>query len=470
MNYHAYFNADSRTVEACVIGTGGFGRSFLAQGRRVPLMSVRIGVDVTAEIAAQAMRDVGIPDAEIRICRDAASARAAFEQGAYVAAGDFDHVADLPYGVAVEATGHPVHGARHARRAIEAGKHVALVSKEVDSVVGPGLAAMAAEKGLIVTPVDGDQPSLLIGLITWAQTLGFEILSVGKSSEYDFVYDPEAKTLWCNGKTVEAPEFAPLIRLGDSDTVDMVAARAKAASALPQRAVPDLCEMTLVANACGLSPDRADLHCPIARIDEVPSILCAREDGGILSRSGVLDVFHCLRLPGEISFAGGVFVVIRCDDAPTWDMLRDKGHVVSRNGKTAMVFIPRHLLGLEAATSILEVALNKVSSGAMTPRHQVDLVAHADQDLPAGHLLEMGGHHHSIAGVSARMIPAGPLSDDSPAPFYLASNCRLTRDVKAGEPIRIRHLEIPVDSPLSALRKHQDAHFYADQEAAKAPA
>ena len=466
MNYNAYFSADSRTVEACIIGTGGFGRSFLSQGLRVPQMSVRIGVDVDAATAAAAMQDVGIASDDIRICDDAESARAAFEAGSFVAVGDFALVADLPFDVAVEATGHPVHGARHAELAIAAGKHVAMVSKEVDSVVGPGLAAMAADKGVLVTPVDGDQPSLLIGLITWAQVLGFEIVAAGKSSEYDFVHDPETGTILCNGGSYEVPGFAPFARMGDRSAAEIVAARAEAASVLPQRAVPDLCEMTVVANACGMGPDRPDLHCPIARIDEVPTILSGTEDGGILSRTGVLEVFHCLRAPGEISFAGGVFVLIRCDHADTWEMLRDKGHVVSRSGKTAMVFIPRHLLGLEAATSILEAGLLGVSSGAPAPGHHIDLVAHADRDLPAGHRLAMGGHHHSIEGVSARMMPAGALDGDSPAPFYLASNCRLARDVAAGELIRMRHLEIPQDSVLARLRESQDARFFKARKSA----
>lgn len=466
MNYHAYFSTDKRIVEACAIGTGGFGRSFLAQGRRAPLMSVRIGVDVSAEVAAGAMRDVGIPEADIRICHDAASALAAFDAGAWVAAGDFAHVAALPFDVAVEATGHPAHGARHAALAIEAGKHLAMVSKEVDSVIGPGLAALAAEQGLIVSPVDGDQPSLLIGLITWAQVLGLEIVAAGKSSEYDFVHDPQRGTICCNGETYEVPGFAPLARMGGMGAAELVAARARAARALPQRTVPDLCEMTIVANACALPPDRPDLHCPIARIDEVPDILSTKADGGILDRAGVLDVFHCLREPGEISFAGGVFVVVRCDHADTWEMLREKGHIVSRNGRTAMVFLPRHLLGLEAATTILEIGLKGVSGGARHPAHHADLVAWAERDLPAGTLLEMGGHHHSIDGVSARMVPAGALGPDSPAPFYLASNCRLAGDVRGGDFIRMRHLDLPQDSLLSVLRRQQDARFFAARETA----
>ena len=78
----------------------------------------------------------------------------------------------------------------------------------------------------------------------------------------------------------------------------------------------------------------------------------------------------------------------------------------------------------------------------------------------------MGGHHHSIEGVSARMMPAGALDGDSPAPFYLASNCRLARDVAAGELIRMRHLEIPQDSVLARLRESQDARFFKARKSA----
>ncbi|WP_422073457.1 NAD(P)H-dependent oxidoreductase [Tranquillimonas rosea] len=456
MNYHGYFGRGDRTVECCIIGTGGFGRSFLAQGLVVPGLSVRVAVDRTSAIAAESLRSVGIAEADIRECHTLDEARSAWDAGAFIAAGHYETVAALPVSVVVEATGNPEVGAHHATRAIEAGCHVALVSKEVDSVAGPGLADMAREAGVIVSPVDGDQPSLLIGLVTWAEILGLEIVCAGKSSEYDFVYDPEAGTIECNGTVHDVPDFAGLARLGDAAAPDMVARRSAATAALPQRAVPDLCEMTIVANACGMQPDRADLHCPIARIDEVPSILCEAADGGILKNTGVLDVFHCLREPGEISFAGGVFVVVRCRHEETWDLLRDKGHVLSRNGRTAMIFIPRHLLGMEAATTVFEIALRGVSSGAERPGHHVDLVAVADRDFPAGTRLDMGGHHHSIDGVSAQMVPGARLAPQNPAPFYIASNRVLASDVKAGDPIRMSDLVLDDDSELLRLRREQD--------------
>lgn len=460
MNFHRYFAADRGPVETCVIGTGGFGRSFMAQGLRVPRMRCRVAIDREAGIAAEALAAVGIEPHRIHVCTTAAQAETAFAAGDFVAADDLALVLNLPLDVVVEATGHPEAGARHARLALEAGRHLAVVSKELDSVVGPGLARLAAAKGRVATPVDGDQPSLLIGLITWAETLGFDIVAAGKSSEYDFVFDPATGTLSSNGRAIAAPAMADWLALGERPVAEAVAARAAIASSLPQRAVPDLCELLVVGNATGFVPDRPDLHAPIARITEVPTLLAGAAEGGLLAGTGRLDVFHCLRLPGEPSFAGGVFVIVRCTDRESWDMLAEKGHVVSRSGATAMLYLPRHLLGLEAATSILEAALLGASSGGLEPRPHLDLVARATQDLPAGGVLAMGGHHHTIEGTVGELVPAAPLEPEAPAPFYLAANRRLVRPVAQGALIVMADLDLTPDSELLALRRSQDAAFF----------
>jgi predicted homoserine dehydrogenase-like protein len=459
MNYHTHF-AGARCVETCIIGTGGFGRSFLIQAQRIAKMNARVAIDLDAATAANAMRSIGIAAGQIVECASADDALSAWNAGKYVAAGDLNVVVGLPFEVVVEATGHPEAGARHARLAIEAGKHVVMVSKETDSVVGPGLAVLAKEKGVVVTPVDGDQPSLLIALVTWAELLGFEVVAAGKSSEYDFIYDPAAGTITSNGVVVSVPEFAGLDRLGDKDTVEIAAARAKAASAFGQHLTPDLCEMTVVANATNLNIDRDNFHAPIARINEVPTFLNTKAEGGILDRSHSLEVFHCLREAHEVSLAGGVFVVVRCDDEDTWKMLADKGHIISRSGNTAMIINPRHLLGLEAATSVLGAALHGTSDGMAEPTHRFDLVARADIDLPEGTLLTASGHHHEIKGVSGAIVPARALADAAPVPLYLAANKRLVRAVEAGALITLADLEMDPASEMFVLRKMQDKHFF----------
>ena len=469
MNHLDYFAPAKRPVEACVVGSGGFGRSFIAQGLRVPLMNVRVAVDIDAFVAAKSFVAVGIPAGDVAVCATPGDAARAWADGKYVAAADLGVVVDLPIDAVVEATGNPEAGARHARTAIETGRHLVLVSKEVDSVIGPYLAVLAHQHGKVATPVDGDQPSLLIGLITWAQTLGFEIIAAGKSSEYDFVFDEASGALVCNGKVHDLPALSALMALGERAALEMARERARTCAALPQRAVPDLCELLVVANSTGLVPDLPDLHAPIARIPEVPTLFAPEAEGGLLGRTGVLDVFHCLRRPEEASFAGGVFIIVRCDDAPTWKLLEEKGHLVSRDGKRAIIYNPRHLLGLEAATSVLEAAVHGRSCGAWQPRPRLDLTARATRRLSAGSPLVMGGHHHTIDGASAELRPAKPLGPENPVPFYLAANRRLARDVEAGALLTLADVEIDPASELLALRERQDAHFLdGDRIGAKA--
>jgi predicted homoserine dehydrogenase-like protein len=460
MNHHRYFAAARQPVETCVVGSGSFGRSFLAQARKVPMMRARVAVDVHGNIAAEAFRAIGIDSREIAVCTTAADARAAWNAGRFVAANDIATVLELPIDVVVEATGHPEAGARHAKLAVEAGCHLVLVTKETDSVVGPALARKARAINRVVTPVDGDQPSLLIGLATWAETLGFTIVAAGKSSEYDFVFDASSNTMTSNAKTAPTPGFSALWDMGSRPVAEVVASRAEAARALQQRTVPDLCEMLVVANSVDLTFDRSDFHAPLARIAEVPTIFATRSDGGLLAGDRRIDVFNCLRAPDEISFAGGVFVVVRCEDRPTWTMLEEKGHLLSRSGATAMLWLPRHLLGLEAATSVLEAAVLGRSSGADEPQPRLDLCARADTDLAAGTVLTASGHHHSIENVSGILTRGHPLAANAPIPFYLAANRRLSRAVAKGAPVLCGDVDLDEGSVLLALRREQDAAFF----------
>jgi predicted homoserine dehydrogenase-like protein len=307
-----------------------------------------------------------------------------------------------------------------------------MVSKECDSVVGPILQAKAADAGLIHTPVDGDQPSLLVGLVTWARTLGLEILCAGKASEFDLVSGS------LQGLAVlDRPQRVP-----DK----------------PQRTPPDLCELGIVANATGLMPDTPRLHAPIARTLELPELFRPKSEGGLLSRAGVVDMFNCLRRPDEQSFAGGVFVIVRCDDRDTWRVLAEKGIPTSADGRCAMLHNPVHLLGIEAPITLLQSMALKRPAATLQPR--VDLVGRAATKLLAGTLLE-AGERHSIPGVEPELADAAPARGANAVPFYMVQGCRLTKDVAAGALLTREALEPPADSALWRLREEQDAKFFA---------
>ncbi len=460
MNHHRYIGSRDRPVETCLIGTGAFGRSFLRQAQANRHLGARIAIDISAANAADALLAAGISRSSIEVCETAAEAKSAWALGKHIAAGDLAAVIDLPVEVVIEATGDPEAGARHSMLAVEAGRHLALVSKEVDIVVGPGLSARARECGCVVTPIDGDQPSLLINLVTWAEVLGLTIIAAGKSSEYDFIYDQRAGTLACNGRTADAPGFAKVWADDGHNIGALMSERADLAVGFSLRTVPDLCEMLIAANALDLQPDRPDLHSPLLRIPEVPTAFATTADGGLLRGDRRVDVFNCLRKPDEVSFAGGVFVVVRCEDSESWQLLREKGHILGREDKTALIYLPRHLLGLEAATSILEAGIHGISSGTEAPRPRFDLALRAETDLRAGTMLTASGHHHSIKGAAGYAVPGRALGPGVPIPYYLAANRRLLRNVAKGELLRCEDVEIAEESYLSLLRRRQDAIFF----------
>jgi predicted homoserine dehydrogenase-like protein len=461
MNYHRYFGDRDKPVETCLVGTGDFGLGYLRQAQKTRLLGARVAVDVSAGRAADALVAAGIDRYGIAPCETAAEARSAWSQGKYVAAGDLAAVIDLPVDVVIEATGHPEAGARHALMAIEAGRHLALVSKEVDIVVGPCLSAIARAGGRVVTPIDGDQPSLLVGLVTWAEVMGFTIVAAGKSSEHDFVYDERTGMLACNGRERPVAGMAKAWAAEGRDIGALASERAGLITDFSLRTVADLCEMLIVANAVDLLPDRPDFHACLLRIPEVPAAYSTAAEGGLLQGDRRIDIFNCLRKPDEVSFAGGVFVVVRCEDSASWRMLRQKGHILSRDDRTALLYLPRHLLGLEAATSILEAGIHGASSGAVVPRPRFDLALRAQTDLAAGTLLTASGHYHSIEGAAGYAVPGGALAPGAPVPYYLAANRRLRRSVVKGDLVRCEDVAIAEDSMLARLRQRQDKLFFS---------
>ena len=458
MNYHALLSQSGQRVRAALIGAGEFGRSLVSQSQTIDNLDVRVLCDQNIETARDACRCAGIPEDAIAVCDSPASARKHLDAGRCVLVEDCALVTELPVDIVVEATGNPEAGAANAAAALASGKHVAMATKEADSVVGPLLHRRARQAGLTYTPVDGDQPSLLLGLLSWARTLGLEVVAAGKSSEYDFLYDSASSTVSWRDRRIEVPEFASLWQLSPGDRAATIAYRAQALAALPQRTVPDLCEMGLVVNASSLRPDTPTFHVPVARTVEVPDVLCPRADGGILEHTGVIDIFNCLRRPDESSFAGGVFIVIGCRDAATWRVLRDKGIPVSGDLGYALLYNPQHLLGVEAPVSILSAVILNQSSGASEVSHRCDLVARTTRDFACGETLAVTDHHHhEVAGLEPMLVEPSKATGSNPLPYYMAVERRLTRAVGRGSVIRCDMVEHDDTTTLWSLRAEQDS-------------
>ena len=459
MIYHHLFDQakERRTVRAGLIGSGHYGTAVITQARYIPLLEIPIIADVDPQAARLAYHRADITDDDIALCDSRAGALRAMEAGKFVIVEDPMLLMDTPIDVVVESTGVPEAGARHAYEAIQHGKHIAMINKETDAVIGPILQHLADKAGVVYTPVDGDQHGLLIGLVLWARSLGLEVLCGGKARNNECIYDPEAKTVSCGRSTVsvEESEAWALNRIPDGEANRYIPARRELLASLPKTSNSDLGEMAVAANAAGLMPDIPELHLPVVRISEIPEVLCPVEEGGILQTKGVIDIVTCLRGTDDAGLGGGVFVVVSCENDYSRTILTTKGLIPNSRGSTALIYRPYHLCGVETPISILSAALLNVPTGAATVQPHVDLVAKSNCELKTGTIL--GGGHSS--DIDAAILPAAPIAKANPLPLYLSTGNRLSRDVAAETVITQEMVDSPSDSLLWSLRRQQDAHF-----------
>lgn len=119
---------------------------------------------------------------------------------------------------------------------------------------------------------------------------------------------------------------------------------------------------------------------------------------------------------------------------------------MSRNGKYACVYYPYHYMGLETPVSILLGDLMGI--GTHEECRQISVLAGvAERDIPAGTVLKVAGHHHSIDGLVPELLEREKAN--LAAPFYLLNGATLLREVKKGEPITTE------DVDLSGLATYQ---------------
>ena len=401
MDYTSLFkNNGGKKSKVGIIGaTRGYGYTLLAQIPKVELMELRLISSRHTDECVEVLTGLGYKKEDIIIC------------------GNKEQVESAP--------SHAVLIVNDYRLVLE--------SDITDSVCGPMLNHIAEKHGTVYSLVNGDQPRNLLDLYSWGKVLGLEIIAAGKASEYDFVWDPDTDEFtYMEGPEKPHENIPGLKEVWHYEGRETLEGRRKLLEKYMAVISADLCEMNLVSNVTGLVPSDRRLNYPIAKISELADIFIPEEDGGILKKTGVVDVFCNLRAPDEASFAGGEFIIIKCENETVWELLTSKGHVVSRNGKYACIYLPYHYMGLETPISILLGDI--LGLGTHSECRQVSVMAGvAQKDMPKGTILKVQGHHHSIEGLVPELWE---LKDaGNVAPFYLLNGTTLLEDVKAGQPI-----------------------------------
>jgi predicted homoserine dehydrogenase-like protein len=469
MIYHHLFRkyAEQASVRVGIIGAGNYGTAVVTQAPYTPRLDVVVVADISAEAARAAYDKAGIDPARIVYCETLDRAAAEIEKGNVVYTDRCELVPRIAaVDVVCESTGVPEASARYALDAIDNGKHIAMCTKDCDVTVGPMLKKLAAGKGVVYTPVDGDQHGLLVALYEWAKTVGLSVISGGKATDGEFVYDDVRGSVSIKtDKRISSPyretvdvlakdsKYLGMIPPGGA--AEYIARRREILKDLPSPGAYDLCEMTIAANYTGLAPARDTLwHAPL-RITEIPVAYCHQRNGGVFAAEGVIDLATCLRSPIESGMGGGVFLVVRCDNAYSNHVLTTKGQIANADGTAAVIYRPYHLCGVETASSLLVAGLLRLDTASDTYLPRYDLVKVAARDIVAG---EVFGNDHSLQ-LSARMVPATAVAPGHPAAAHLITGNRASVDIQAGTLITYDMVEEPEGSALWRLRRLQDQTF-----------
>nr|WP_041757141.1 Gfo/Idh/MocA family oxidoreductase [Bradyrhizobium sp. ORS 278] len=432
MNLHALLQARAaagKPVRVALIGAGKFGSMFLSQVPNVAGLDVPVIIDLDPQRAREACRTVGW-SAELieRTTFSADSAKA---------------LADS-IDVVVEATGSPAAGIRHARAAIRAGKHIVMVNVEADVLAGPLLADEARKAGVVYSLAYGDQPALTAELVDWARATGFHVVAAGKGTKY-------------------LPAYHDVTPDGVWQHYGLTAGEAQSGGMNPQMfnsfldGTKSAIEMAAIANATGLDVPSDGLLFPPCGVDDLPQVLRPRERGGVLERSGMVEVVSSLERDGRPVFRDlrwGVYVVLEAPNDYAADCFKQYGLKTDATGRYAAMYKPYHLIGLELNVSVLSAALRSEPTGQPLC-FRGDVVAVAKKDLRAGEILDGEGGYT----VWGKVMPASASLQLGALPIGLAHRVKLVNDVAHGHVVRWSDVAADAADETVKYRKQMETAF-----------
>jgi predicted homoserine dehydrogenase-like protein len=438
--------AEGRPVRVGLVGAGRFGTTVAATLGQMPGVRLFAVADLDPVRGRAALEAAGWQPDDL----GAASAADAVRAGRPTLTDDATALAALALDVLVEATGQPDVAATVIPAALAAGLHVVNVDVEADVLLGASFRRQADAAGRVYTLADGDQPACIVRLVDWARSLGYRIVACGRGTKR-FPYDRAG-----------LPEEA-FDRFGFSaDLVQRRRFNAQMYNSFRDGSKAQI-EMTAVANALGLPPDRRGMHEPSAGLSDLPVRMSLRSQGGLLEREGVVDLANAVAADGRTIIAdaqaNGVWAVLATESPILREDLPFFELPASPLSGNALLYRPYHMPGVETPRSIAEAALLGVATAAPLPDPTADVVAHAKRDLAAGDRLD-GSGGRTVYGLieRAEVALAGHF-----LPLGLASNVFLRRPVRVDEAVTYADV-IEGDSAAWRLRRQQDGQAVSGAE------
>lgn len=404
-------------------GAGQMGTDIVVQVALMPGMRIGAISEVRPQAAIDAALLAGHDRSDIVQAANASAIDRAIEAGKIAVTEDLHALASAGrIDVIIDATGNPNIGTLFALEVMKNGKHIVMLNVEADITIGRFLKEEARKAGVVYTGAAGDEPACTLEIIGFAKSLGFNIIAAGKGKNNPLKidampadYEKEAAERNMNARMLV--EFVD----GSKTAIEMVA----------------------IANATGLVPDVPGMHGPTATLDELASVLCPREDGGVLHRKGVVDYSI-----GK-GVAPGVFCIIETRHPRVLERMVD---LKVGKGPYFTIFRPYHLTSLEVPLSAARAVVYKRADMEPLDHPVAEAVAVAKSNLGQGHSLGMIGENDyrgfAMTWEDARAKGALPLG--------LAERAKVVKPVKTGEFLTYENC-VPDDSMvITQIRRRLD--------------
>ena len=412
-----------KPIRIGLIGSGEMGTDIVTQCQQMTGITVAAIAEINIDSAKKALRIAGRAEDSHEVASTASAFSAALSSGKTAITQDAQLVCTSEQiDVVIDATGRPAVGAEIGLTAMEHGKHLVMMNVEADVTIGAYLQRQAKRLGVVYTLGAGDEPSSTMELVNFVTGLGYPIVAAGKGKN--------------NPLNIDA-------------TPDLYMDEAKRRNMNPRMLVEfvdgskTMVEMAAIANATGLVPDCPGMHGPAATMPELEKVLCPKEDGGVLSRKGVVDYSI-----GK-GVAPGVFVIAEM----AHPRLRERMHDLKLGAGPYYTFYrPYHLTSLEVPLSCARAVLYKTADMQPLDVPTSDVCAVAKKDLSPGERLDAIGEYTYRAWI----MTVGDARASNAIPCGLLEGGKVVKPIKKGELLTYENCTVDTDSGIVKLRQRQD--------------
>ncbi len=323
----------------------------------------------------------------------------------------------------IDATGVPSVGADIGLKAMQQGKHLVMMNVEADVTIGAYLKREAQSLGVGYSLGAGDEPSSCMELIQFVSAMGHDIVCAGKGKNNPLNFDaiPEDYAAEAAKRNMNPRMLVEFV----DGTKTMV-------------------EMTAIANATGLLPDKPGMHGPSAGVKELSSVLVPEADGGVLSAPGRL------RPSAGPGVAPGVFVIADMRHPRIRERMTD---LKLGPGPYFMFHRPYHLTSLEVPLTCARLVLYNQPDMVPLDHPVGEVGAVAKKNLAAGEKLDAIGEYcyrgWAMTASEARQSQAVPCG--------LLQGGIVTKAINKGDLLTYNNTAPDESSFIVQLRARQDA-------------